>query len=147
MAAFYSLVSLMLQVLLVNAIIASTSMNCQPLREVTISLNLENATLAETFESIEKETDYKFLYLEDELPCDARVSLKLKDGTMFDVLEKLSLDHRLSFKRVNKNIAVKPNEKEVEDNSQKVLEEYGAIKGKVIYEQSGEPVFGRILFF
>ncbi|MGF1637729.1 MAG: SusC/RagA family TonB-linked outer membrane protein [Cyclobacteriaceae bacterium] len=85
------------------------------LREVTISLRSEKASLQEVFQIIEKDTDFKFFYDKKILRNNARIEIQSGKTSLYDLLLEVSKQTSLHFKQVNKNINVKIANKPVEE--------------------------------
>ena len=141
LAAFYSFIGIILQSLLVGVLFASSSAEGQVLRDVKITLNAHRVTFEQALNEIEESTNFKFTYVKDEIPLDEEVTINVRDESLYDILERFAGQYNLVFKRVNKQIVIKkgsaPVVNEVPDK-----QETGSIKGKIIYANSEEPVFG-----
>jgi len=136
MAMLYSVSSILIQVLLINFLVASTFVSSQSLRQTTISLEVENISLIEVLSEIEKKTHFNFLFIENEIRDGKPVTISVENMSLFNILEILAGSHNISFKRIKNNIAVKKKTDKI------ILIKKGAIKGKVIDTETGEPVFG-----
>ena len=81
----------------------------QSIREVRISLTLEEASPAEALAAIEKATKFKFLYKKVIFTGnEPQISLKARNKTVADILQKIARQTGLSFHQVNNIIAVHP---------------------------------------
>jgi TonB-linked SusC/RagA family outer membrane protein len=74
-----------------------------------ITLNLINATAPEVFTAIERQSDYNFIYEEKVKGYAKKISIQVTDAPIEKVLNELSRQSSLSFKKINKNIAVSLN--------------------------------------
>ncbi|MHB1686197.1 MAG: TonB-dependent receptor [Ignavibacteriaceae bacterium] len=142
MIAFYSCMGFILQTFLASILFATTPTTGQDLHDIKISINVNNINLGQAFDQIEKNTNFKFFYVREEIPLNEKVAININDESLYQILEGLSGEFSLVFKRINNQIVVKKNE---EKEEKKVTEEKGSIKGK-INDQSGAPIpFANIL--
>ncbi len=137
MTTFYATVGLVLQLFIVNMLFAITPVNAQKLDHVFVNANFNNESLGRVLSEIERQTDYKFFYVKDEIPVNAATTLRAENESLNDVLLELATQHNLTFKRINNQIAVKRAVKRRSDENAK-----GKIKGVVIDANSGDPLIG-----
>ncbi len=118
----------------------------QSLEDINISLNAESFKLKDVFNDIEKQTDFTFTYSSEINKAKERVSLIVKKENLRSVLEKISQQSQLNFKRINNNIYV--IKRKTGDSFQPVVEEITAIgvSGKVIDGSSREGLPGVSVF-
>lgn len=110
MATFYSMIGIFLQGLAVSILLASTPTEAQNPREVKIKINAVNITLEKTFQLIEKNTNYRFLYNSKEIPLGETVGIDYDSESIYKILESLAQNFNLSFNVVNEQIIVKKSE-------------------------------------
>src|SRR5690606_34911499 len=67
------------------------------IREVYLSLNLQEATLSESFNFIKKQTDFTFIYDRGLVAKSDPVNLQVKHQSLENVLLSLAASHQLSF--------------------------------------------------
>lgn len=131
-----------LQALFVSFLHAEES-NAQrkSLFEINISVEAKGASVIEIFEQIEDKTDFIFTY-NDRVTENKRVSISKKNKSVGEVLEYLSKETDLTFKRINENIHVSKDE----GSQQKVTETYAevaqTVTGTVTDVETGEPLPG-----
>lgn len=97
-----------LQCLILNFLFAS-EMKAQEqnsVKEVFISLKLQNASLSDTFKEIENQTNFTFSYDLRHLENKLLITLDAKNQSVADILLKISEKAGLKFKQVNNNINV-----------------------------------------
>ncbi|MEQ9288006.1 MAG: SusC/RagA family TonB-linked outer membrane protein [Cyclobacteriaceae bacterium] len=75
------------------------------LSDFTITLNESNSGLFKVLNQIEKQTDFKFSYL-DELSRKIKVSVEAKNASLDKILEEIGKSGKVKFRRVNDMIAV-----------------------------------------
>jgi TonB-linked SusC/RagA family outer membrane protein len=71
----------------------------------TITLNLEQASLKKVFKAIEKETAFRFVYNDDQLP-NQKFSIKAKEEPLEAVMNKLLTNTALSYRVMSSNLVV-----------------------------------------
>jgi len=114
----FSCFGFMLQLIFLGLVSAFDGNAQQPLsvREVYISLKLHDASLAEVFDAIEKETEYVFNY-DDRVLKGNKTKIDLKGKkSVAETLLLISELANVKFKQVNNNI----NVEQIKGNSRKV---------------------------
>lgn len=71
-----------------------------------INLNLEKATLKKVFKTIEQQGVCRFVYKDDILPRDQRISISVANASLDEVLKKVLRDTELSYKKVTGSLVV-----------------------------------------
>jgi TonB-linked SusC/RagA family outer membrane protein len=71
-----------------------------------VSLNVKTATLIDVFEQVQAQTKYDFLYKSDELKLAKKVTLRVKDATLQELLELCFADQPLTYKIQNTTILI-----------------------------------------
>lgn len=103
-----------------------------------ITLRLENATFRKAFKAIEKQTSFRFVYNEEVLPPDQKVSISVQAQPVDDVMQKLLANTSLTFKIIGSDlIVISSTLTEIALNKAPAFE----VKGKII-NPSNEPVVG-----
>lgn len=72
-----------------------------------INLNLRDASLKEVFQLIERQVEYKFMYLNKEHILNKKISINVNDKSLQIVLKELENKTSLSFKISNSTILVR----------------------------------------
>lgn len=67
-------------------------------QQTKLSLDLKRATLTDAIEAIEAQTEFRFLFKDNELDLDKRISIKISDITIDPLLTKLFKDAGIGFK-------------------------------------------------
>ncbi len=115
--------------------------NIESVRKVQLEINLQNASLLETFRLIEKRTDFQFAFDKVDLDRNVRINLPQKKGTVADILMEISRQAKLKFRQVNNYINVhKALEKD--PVAVEVVIEDISITGKVTSSEDGEGLPG-----
>ncbi|MEM8965350.1 MAG: TonB-dependent receptor [Bacteroidota bacterium] len=84
----------------------ASGQNIPNVKDVRITLSLENASLVEVFKAIETRTSYRFSYDASILDKNKRITLIGVDRSVADFLVDVSRQTKLKFKQVNRRIAV-----------------------------------------
>src|SRR6266700_6974055 len=71
-----------------------------------ITLRLENASLRKAFKVIENQTSFRFVYNEEVLPPDQKVSISVQAQPVNDVMKKLLANTALTFKIIGSDLIV-----------------------------------------
>ncbi|MEK6478419.1 TonB-dependent receptor [Catalinimonas sp. 4WD22] len=76
------------------------------IEEIFVEINLNEASLQETLNTIEKETEFHFVYNEKVLKKKHNISLEGNTKSLGDVLRSISQQTQLAFKRMGDNIHI-----------------------------------------
>lgn len=102
--------------------------------QTKLSLRLKNASYAEVFLAIEKETNFRFIYNDDILPLGKTLKVEAKNEEVTNLLNRILSRTPLSFKVVDRVIIITPDPTKSEMAVRR-------IKGRVVND-NGEPVSG-----
>ncbi|MCG8318551.1 MAG: TonB-dependent receptor [Cytophagales bacterium] len=104
----YTIYGMIIQVMLSSILIASDgeAQSKLPMDKIYLSMDLRNQTLKSAFKLITKQTDLKFAYEEGRVGLHKRVDLEASGKSLREVLERISENNRLSFKRIGSQIFV-----------------------------------------
>lgn len=131
----YSMYGFLLQLMLITSLFAvDGNAQVRSINDVNIDLHLKNANVEKALESIEKQTEFVFIYTPEELREAHRISLKANDWTVSDVLKEISKQSKLNFRQVNQNISVKMQDESASENRSIVAYQKRTITGKVTSE-------------
>jgi len=140
MAAFLSFKGLLLEIVLFNILLASVPSVAQNLKDIKVSIFLNNVTVEQALQTIEEKTNFKFNYIKDDLPRDETVCINTASGSLHDILTGIAKEYSLEFKRVNEQITVIKANGEAENIITTV--EIGVVKGYVTDADTKEPLQG-----
>lgn len=131
--------------LTVCAIALSSQLLCaegvmgQSLKENDITYVVKQMSVSDAFDQLSKATGFNFFYDESVLKGLKNVSLQIKEGSIDVILNELSRQTGLSFKKINNTISVsKPQTRTI---SQSVAQSSKKLTGQII-DNHGEPVIG-----
>ncbi|HZK62480.1 MAG TPA: carboxypeptidase-like regulatory domain-containing protein, partial [Anaerovoracaceae bacterium] len=101
------IMKLYLIILVISVMQATASVYSQTAR---LNLKMENATIAEVFDAVEKQSEFFFFYNKEQINDQQRVSVDLKDSKIDDVLTTIFGKNTVSYEIIGKNIIVKSSE-------------------------------------
>jgi TonB-dependent starch-binding outer membrane protein SusC len=105
-----------------------------------ITLSQKNISLSKVFTEIRRQSGYLFLYNDKQVDNGKKVSIRVKDASIEDVLEKAFKDQSLTYTMVERTIVVMPREKvEFNDFYFTPLPPPIEIRGRVT-NNNGEPL-------
>ncbi|XOV91638.1 MAG: SusC/RagA family TonB-linked outer membrane protein [Bacteroidota bacterium] len=110
--------------------------------EINLDLTAQRQSIVDILSEIEHKTDFNFTYTATTLKGDKVVTLNIKDKSLGKVLEEISKQADLKFKRINDNIHIYPkdkNDQAVEEDVESILQQ--DITGKVS-DENGEGLPG-----
>src|SRR6266487_2941763 len=96
-----------------------------------ITLRLDNATLRKAFREIEKQTSFRFVYNEEAIPNDQKVSIHVEEQPLNTVMRKLLEKTSLTFRVMSNDLVVISTEVDKEDADQSSPLAV-TVKGKVV---------------
>lgn len=96
---------LYLFILVITVMQATASVYSQTTR---LNLKMENATISEVFDAIEKQSDFFFFYNKGQINDEQRVSINLKNSKINEILTTVFGENTVSYEIIGKNIIVKP---------------------------------------
>ncbi len=128
-----------------NSVLASKSgaQNILSVKEARISVTIDQLSLEETFDLIESNSDYKFVYKYSELNKKIRLSMSPESygSSMENLLLSISREANVSFKQVNNRISVKQLSIKSTDYAIDVVIDQVEVSG-TITDENGEPLPG-----
>lgn len=101
--AFYALV---LQCVFAGLLLAEdVRSQTSSIDEIFVNLSMEDATLKDVFQDLEKQTEFNFSYNQGIIDLTAKVSVSSNES-LGDLLRQLAKETKLNFKRIDGNIYV-----------------------------------------
>lgn len=122
-------------VILLFVSVASLLANDSYAQTTKLSLQIENSAIAEVLQQVENQSEFRFFYNEN-VDLRQKVSVKLKDKTVFEVLDKVFGGTSIDYKTVGRQIALFNN-----GESSDMLIQQNSVSGKVT-GQDGQPLPG-----
>ena len=126
------IMKLTLSLLLLAVVTSATESYSQSAK---LKLKMENATLVEIFQEIERTSDYGFLFKNDQLDLNKKYVVDFEGSSVEDILSSL-LGEGYSFQFIGNNVVITANE-----SSNLVGQQIRSVSGRVTNSQ-GEPVPG-----
>ncbi len=103
-----------------------------------ITLKLENATLRKAFKEIEKQTFFRFVYNEEVVPNDQKISIHVQEQPLNAVMKKLLEKTSLTFRVISNDLVVISTNID-KDNVEQLPSPSITVTGKVV-NSSNQPV-------
>jgi TonB-linked SusC/RagA family outer membrane protein len=140
----FALIGLMLQCFLYTVILANTgNAQSKSIDEIHVAIDLENLSIEEVFQRIEKLTDFQFAYKKGIIDQKKRFSRHTTYLTLGNLLRHIAQNTDLAFLRVDEVIHVKKQEKGYSNVVEKELSLQNiAITGNVTTAETGESLPG-----
>lgn len=112
-------------------------------QKTKISLDMKNASVEKVLQTIEEESDYFFLYNNKLVNVDRKVSVRVKNAAISDILDKLFASQNVEYQVEGNQIILSPKEKakEIVSLIEGVQQQQKTITGKVT-DSNGEPIIG-----
>lgn len=107
-------------------------------QSATLSLNVNNKTVQDVLDEIEKQSDFHFFYNNKQVNTNRVVSIKSNKKNVFNVLEQLFNGTDISYKVLDKSIILSPKEVLSEAKVQQSIKNISGI----ITDTKGEPIIG-----
>jgi TonB-linked SusC/RagA family outer membrane protein len=124
-------------------------------KNTKFTLNMENVTLEQVFNTIESQSEFIFFYKSDVVDVDKTVSVKTENRRVEFILDKIFEGENVSYEVIDRQIIIKKQDKkpaEKENNSsesintevQASVQQPGEIEvsGQVVDAESGDPLPG-----
>ncbi len=112
-------------------------------QKTKISLDMKNTTIEKVLQTIEEKSDYHFLYNNKLVNVDRKVSVRVKNAAIADVLKKLFASEDVEYQVEGNQIILSPKEKvtEIVSGVESAQQQQKIITGKVT-DANGEPIIG-----
>ncbi|MDE6800256.1 MAG: carboxypeptidase-like regulatory domain-containing protein, partial [Phocaeicola sp.] len=106
-------------------------------QNVKMSLDMENTTVRDVITAIEKKGEFYFTYNLNQINVNRKVSIKVKNETINQILDRLFSDSGVDYKIENRHIVLyKQAVSEVEE-----VKQQKSISG-IVADEQGEPIIG-----
>ncbi|MDD3063567.1 MAG: carboxypeptidase-like regulatory domain-containing protein, partial [Massilibacteroides sp.] len=107
-----------------------------------ITLNITKGSMSEIFKEIEKQSEYKFFYNNEQINLSIPVDVNVKADAIEDVLKQIFSGTDITYKIINNHIVLtNSTQTQIKRTSQATAQQTKTIKGKVVDFQ-GEPLIG-----
>lgn len=100
----HSIYGLIFQIFLMASLMANET-NAQSVKNYKIYITLDNSTITETFELIEKSSEFRFIFKNEDVDSSVRLNLATGQFTVAEILELISKEGNLKFRQLNENIS------------------------------------------
>ncbi|WP_186826900.1 TonB-dependent receptor [Seonamhaeicola algicola] len=109
----------------------------------TVTINLENVRLEKVLNRIETITDYKFIYKDEDVNYQKRVTVNVNKKPLLEVLDDLFFNTKIQYKLSKKQIVLKPKkESKNEIPLKQNLTQTKFLVSGTILDENGQPLPG-----
>jgi TonB-linked SusC/RagA family outer membrane protein len=132
----------LVQLIFCSVLLASTG-NAQrkSLKDVKVSLQMKEKSLASFFKQVESKTEFKFTYTDNVVDMGQPITLEENNQSLYDILVSVSKQTNLNFVQVNENIHIKSDSPNRRDEVEVTSAVEITVTGKVI-DEKGVPLPG-----
>ncbi|WP_455666560.1 TonB-dependent receptor [Phocaeicola sp.] len=106
-------------------------------QNVKMSLNMENTTVHDVIAAIEKQGDFYFTYNLNQINVNRKVSIKVENKTVNQILDQLFSEYGIDYKIENRHIVLYKKAAE----GVTAVKQQKTIQGTIVDDQ-GEPIIG-----
>ncbi|HRS42112.1 MAG TPA: TonB-dependent receptor plug domain-containing protein, partial [Dysgonamonadaceae bacterium] len=111
-------------------------------QKTKISLDMKNASVEKVLQTIEEESDYFFLYNNKLVNVDRKVSVRVKNAAISDILDKLFASQYVEYQVEGNQIILSPKEvHRVIVAYNELQQQQKTMTGKIT-DSNGEPIIG-----
>lgn len=144
MVSKYTLIGIVMQAFCISMLMAyeTSAQNNVSVKEITLSVQLKNATLSEAFNQIERQTNLKFNYHRSDLDNKFRINYSGVRISAEELLLYISKEAGLKFKQVNENVNVSKISNSNHETPLEILIQSKEITGKITSIEDGEGLPG-----
>ncbi|GAA4302304.1 TonB-dependent receptor [Aestuariibaculum suncheonense] len=107
-----------------------------------IDIDIKDVTLVEFFKEIQRKTEYIFLYKEDVLNDNVKISVSLKESSLDEILRRAFLNTNLIYEISDRQVLVKKLSGKAEVIDLKTIQETILVSGIISETGTGMPIPG-----
>nr|WP_321358571.1 TonB-dependent receptor [uncultured Draconibacterium sp.] len=133
--------------LLIFSSIISVSASNTYAQLTKLSVNIEQASVKDVFHDIESQSEYIFFYQDEKIDLDKKVTIRVEDKTISEILDQLFEDTNNVYKITDRQVIISQDNKKQTPGENSELESTGysqqkkTISGKV-FDEKGLPLPG-----
>jgi TonB-linked SusC/RagA family outer membrane protein len=115
----------------------------QSIKDIFLTIDVDDASLATVFKTIEGKTGFSFVYNAKVVDLKRKMTMHEKDASLMEILLMVSRESDLKFQRMNEyiHVGVRENSQDTEVE-EKMLDEGMPITGRVTSAEDGEGLPG-----
>lgn len=106
-----------------------------------ITVNVQDVRLSDVLKSISSQSDYKFVYNNSVVDANRKITAKIDNSDIEDVLDAIFLETDITYTIVGKQVALSVKNNSAVSNADSLLSETRTVQGRVI-DSEGEPLPG-----
>ena len=129
--------------LIVTLMVIATNVQASAYSEsVKFDLNMKKVSLKEVFQTITDQSEFKFIYSNDVVNDNQKVSVTSKDARVEEILDEILPAHNLEYKVIDRQVIVFPAEEKTKTKSVTPADaRQKSVSGKVV-DENGAPLPG-----
>ena len=129
--------------LLVMLMVIATNVQASAYSEsVKFDLNMKKVSLKEVFQTITDQSEFKFIYNNDVVNDNQKVTVTSRDARVEEILDEILPEHNLEYKVIDRQVIVFPAEGKTESKSVAPADaQQKSVSGKVV-DENGAPLPG-----
>lgn len=104
------------------------------------TFKMEQKTVQEVIDYLESKSEFVFFFYEGIMDTQKKVSLSVKDGNIYEVMDKLLENTSISYEIKDRQIVLKPKDNSV--NSVASVQQQGKMVSGLLTDADGNPVIG-----
>ncbi|MCC5929927.1 MAG: TonB-dependent receptor [Cyclobacteriaceae bacterium] len=134
MLSYYSFIGILIQAVLLNVLLAGNNIaqDIKSVKEVYLSVDIQDKNLQEVFKLLESKTSYKFSYDQRDVRNNQKINLFLQNASVEQILLELSKEASLKFRQVNNSIDVKRVSGKIsEEEIIEIVEQSRTVTGRI----------------
>ena len=121
--------------LIIMLMVIATNVQASAYSEsVKFDLNMKKVSLKEVFQTITEQSEFKFIYNNDVVNDEQKVSVTSEDARVEEILDELLPAYNLDYKVIDRQVIVFPKEVETTNSASFAMQQQKTISGKVIDE-------------
>lgn len=136
-----SILSILMFVICLGMSSIPLSADAQTVKEKDITIQAQNETVVNTFDKISQLTHFKFFYDQEVINKTPRITLRLKNATINEVLNAISNQSQLIFNRTNNTISVSKGKQSAQRTQGQPQSRKRTVSG-VVVDEKGDPIIG-----
>lgn len=106
----------------------------------SFTFKMEQKTVQEVIDYLESKSEFVFFFYEGIMDTQKKVSLSVKDGNIYEVMDKLLENTSIGYEIKDRQIVLKPKEKSV--SSVTSVQQQGKTVSGLLTDADGNPVIG-----
>lgn len=140
----WTFIGITLQAYLCGMLFANETTAQKSIKDIYLSIHIEQASIAEILKEIEGKTDFLFTYNKRILSNRGEHDIDFSEESLMNVLSYVSTQYHLNFKRIDSQISIREQKSDIKKNVEEVLltPNQFLINGSITSADNGDPLPG-----